>query len=118
MHSRIFDLSCLTFFIFGLLGCGNPQIEHPKSKPVPNQVIENQVVEVTCGLCKFGLHANECHIAIKLGEGTCFVDGVDAGDPAKMHEPDGYCVAIRKAKVSGEVINNRFKAKSFELLPK
>jgi hypothetical protein len=49
--------------------------------------------------------------------GKCyFVDGTSIDDHGDAHAGDGFCEAIRKAKVQGEIVNNRFKATYFELI--
>jgi hypothetical protein len=68
-------------------------------------------------LCHFGLSAPQCDLAVKIKGKAYFVEGVELGDHNKMHEPGGYCATIRKAKVSGQIQNQKFKALSYELLP-
>lgn len=78
----------------------------------------NQVVEASCGQCKFGLKGNGCSLAVRLDGKAYFVDGADINQHGDAHADDGFCNAIRKAEVKGKIVNNRFKAKSFKLLPK
>ena len=59
-----------------------------------------QIVEASCGQCNFGM------------TGKAKIDKF--GD---AHAKDGFCNAIRKAKVSGKIKKNRFIASSFTLLP-
>lgn len=46
-----------------------------------------------------------------------FVDGTGIDDHGDAHANDGFCNKIRKAKVQGEVVEGRFKARYFALLP-
>nr|MBC7614323.1 hypothetical protein [Pseudopedobacter sp.] len=45
-----------------------------------------------------------------------FVDGTDIDDHGDAHADDGFCNAISKAKVKGEIVKGRFKATEFMLL--
>ena len=56
---------------------------------------KTQIVEAACGQCQFKIKGH--------------------GD---AHADDGFCAAIRKAEVAGEIVDNRFKAIFFKLLPK
>jgi hypothetical protein len=117
MFMKIFKTLPLALAGFLWCGCGDNVNEPVATSTVKNQVVDSKIFEVSCGQCKFGLKGEGCHLAIKLDDGACFVDGVDIGDPVLMHKPGGYCVMIRKAKVSGQVVNHRFQAKAYELLP-
>jgi len=44
------------------------------------------------------------------------VDGTTIHDHGDAHADDGFCRAIRQAKVKGEIIDGRFKAESFTLV--
>ena len=76
-----------------------------------------QVVEASCGQCQF--HMTEktgCDLAVRIDEKPYFVDGTTIDQHGDPHAKDGFCNAIRRAEVSGEVKEGRFKAKSFELV--
>jgi hypothetical protein len=77
-----------------------------------------QLVEASCGQCKFGLKAKGCDLAVRINGKAYFVDGTAIDDHGDAHADDGFCNAIRKAEVKGEVVNGRFKASYFKLLPK
>ena len=75
------------------------------------------VVEVSCGECQFKMPGKGCDLAVRL-EGRCyFVDGVHIDQLGDAHAADGFCNAIRKARVTGQIKEGRFLAASFELLP-
>ncbi len=74
-------------------------------------------VEASCGQCKLGLKSKGCSLAIRMKGQAYFVDGTDIDSHGDAHANDGFCNRIRKAKVQGEVVNNRFKATYFQLLP-
>ena len=86
------------------------------SKPDPNKKI--QVVEASCGECQFGLEGKSCDLAVRIDGKPYFVDGTTIDEHGDAHAKDGFCKAVRKAEVQGEIVNNRFKATYFKLLPK
>lgn len=75
-----------------------------------------QVVEAACGQCKFGLPGKTCDLAVRADGKSYFVDGTTIDEHGDAHAKDGFCLAIRKAEVRGELIGNRFKASYFKLL--
>lgn len=46
-----------------------------------------------------------------------FVDGTGIDDHGDSHAKDGFCEKIRKAEIKGSLVNNRFVATYFKLLP-
>lgn len=76
-----------------------------------------QTVEAACGQCKFGLSGEDCNLAVRIKGKAYFVDGSKIDDHGDAHADDGFCNKIRKANVSGSIVNNRFVATSFKLLP-
>ncbi len=74
-------------------------------------------VEVSCGKCKFGLPGNTCDMAVRIKDKAYYVDGAAIDDFGDAHEKDGFCNAIRKAEVQGDVVENRFKLTYIKLLP-
>jgi hypothetical protein len=79
---------------------------------------EKQIVELSCGQCQFHLTSQEgCDLAVRINDESYFVDGADIDDFGDAHDKDtGFCEAIRKAEVTGEIIDNRFKVSSVKLL--
>jgi hypothetical protein len=78
---------------------------------------KSQIVEVSCGECQFGMKGKSCDLAIRIDGKTYFVDGTKINDHGNAHAKDGFCETIRKAEVTGEIVNDRFKVTSFTLLP-
>ena len=77
-----------------------------------------QTVEASCGQCKFGMKGQAgCSLAVRINGVPYFVDGTSIDKHGDAHAKDGFCEAIRTARVSGSVVNNRFVATSFALLP-
>jgi hypothetical protein len=83
-----------------------------KEEPKP------QIVEASCGQCQFGIEGHGCELAVRMDGKYYFVDGSSIDSHGDAHADDGFCAAIRKAEVTGKVVDNRFKATSFKLLPK
>jgi hypothetical protein len=81
-------------------------------------VVKNKIVETSCGQCKFGMKSKKgCDLAIRMDGKSYFVDGTKIDDHGDSHGKDGFCEAIRKAKITGEIVGDRFKATAFKLLP-
>jgi hypothetical protein len=75
-----------------------------------------QIVEASCGECKFGMKGKSCDLAVRIDGKSYFVDGTTIHDHGDAHADNGFCNAIRKAYVTGEIVGNRFKATSFTLI--
>jgi len=98
-------------YIFLLL-VGNSLYAQEKKEAKP------QVVEVSCGQCKFGMTEKKgCDLAVRIDGKSYFVEGTKIDDHGDAHAHDGFCEAIRKAEVVGEIKDNRFVVTQFKLLP-
>ena len=84
------------------------------AKPDPNKKL--MTVETACGQCQFKLKGKGCSLAVRINGKAYFVDGTDIDDHGDAHAQDGFCNAIRKAQVQGNIINDRFKATYFKLV--
>ena len=80
-----------------------------------SKVIKKEV-EASCGQCQFGLKGGGCDLAVRIDGKAYYIDGTDINDHGDAHGSDGFCNAIRKAKVEGEIVDGKFKATKFELL--
>ncbi|GAA3924374.1 DUF6370 family protein [Hymenobacter algoricola] len=78
---------------------------------------EIRVVEAACGQCRLGLPGQSCDLAIRLNGQAYFVDGTTIDSHGDAHAKDGFCSAIRQAEVQGTVVDNRFRATYFRLVP-
>lgn len=88
-----------------------------KEAPQPDASKKLVTVDASCGQCKLGLKGKGCSLAVKIDDKAYFVDGSDIDSHGDAHADDGFCNKVRKAMVQGEVVNNRFKATYFKLLP-
>ncbi len=76
-----------------------------------------QIVEAACGQCQFEMKGNGCDLAVRIDGKSYFVDGTSIDSHGDAHANDGFCAAIRQAEVVGSILDNRFKATSFKLVP-
>ncbi len=83
----------------------------------PDSTQKIQVVEAACGECQFKLPGKGCHLAVRMEGKAYFVDGTSIDEHGDAHAGDGFCNAIRKAEVQGKLIDKRFAATYFKLLP-
>lgn len=83
-----------------------------KKEPKP------QIVEVSCGQCQFGMTEKKgCDLAVRIDGKSYFVEGTKIDEHGDAHAHDGFCEAIRKAEVVGEIKDNKFVVSSFKLIP-
>lgn len=88
-----------------------------QSKNLPDSTKKIQVVEASCGQCQFHMTGKKgCDLAVRIDGKAYFVDGTKIDDHGDAHASDGFCEAIRKAEVQGEIVDGRFKATYFKLL--
>ena len=92
-----------------------PAAATPVAAPDPTKPV--QQVEASCGQCRLGLPGKSCDLAVRIEGKAYFVDGTTIDSHGDAHAKDGFCQAIRKAEVQGQVVNNRFVATYFRLLP-
>jgi hypothetical protein len=79
------------------------------------QKMDTLLVEASCGECQFGLKGKSCDLAVRINGKAYFVEGTKIDDHGDAHAKDGFCNAIRQAKVVGTIINDRFVASYFKL---
>jgi hypothetical protein len=78
-----------------------------------NKVYE---LETACGTCMFKMKGESCKLAVKFKNKDNYVEGTGIDDHGDAHDKDGFCNAIRKAKVKGELIGDKFVVSYFELI--
>jgi hypothetical protein len=59
-----------------------------------------------------------CRLAVRIDGKSYFVEKADIDEFGDAHAKDGFCNAIRKAKVQGEIIEDKFVASYFEIIEK
>jgi hypothetical protein len=106
-------VSISAMFIAGV-AMSQTKVSTLTDKPDPAKKL--QVVEASCGECNFGLTGKSCDLAVRIGGKSYFVDGTSINDHGDAHAKDGFCEAVRKAEVQGEIVDGRFKATYFKLV--
>ena len=110
MRSFFSSIVCFLFISSAFGQKSDPKV----STPDPNKKI--QIVETACGECQFKLSGKGCDLAVRIDGKSYFVDGTDIDSHGDAHAKDGFCNAVRKAEVQGEIVNDRFKVTYFKLL--
>ena len=90
-YFSLFIIFCFTIINFSFAGCGSCNVS--KKKPISPDA--NFVTSIT----EDG----------KIND----VKGTDIDDHGDSHAEEGFCNAIRVAKVKGEIKKNRLEAESF-----
>lgn len=103
----------VAFMFFSAIGYGQVAKGLAKKPDASKKVM---TVDASCGECNFGLQGSDCDLAVKIDGKAYFVDGVDISHYGHPHDKNGFCLAVRKAEVQGEVKDGRFKASYFKLL--
>lgn len=83
----------------------------------PNPAMKIQLVDVSCGMCQFGLGGKDCKLAVRINNKAYYVEGAGIDDFGDAHADDGFCNTIRKAKVQGTVEGNVFKVTWLQPMP-
>ena len=76
------------------------------------------IVEAACGQCQFQMKGKGCTLAVRIKGKSYFVEKAHIDAFGDAHDKMGFCNAIRKAKVQGELVDNKFVASYFELIDK
>lgn len=94
-----------------LMGCADT------SADAATVEVNDEVIEVACGTCQLNMEGSGCEAAVRIDGKTYFMDGAPAELAETEHDADGICMCVREAKVTGKVVDGRFKAEKFELQP-
>ena len=101
-----------------VINTSNAQDTTTNKKLVFNPKSTTYEVEATCGTCMYKMEGKGCHLAIKLNGKNYFVEGTGIDDHGDAHDNEGFCNAIKKAKVQGSVVKDKFLVTYFELIKK
>ena len=102
-------------FCFFVLSAPGQTTTSKTTIPDPNKKI--QVVDISCGKCKLGLPGKTCELAVRVDGKAYYADGAGIDNFGDAHATDGFCNAIRKAEVQGELVDDRFKITYIKILP-
>ena len=98
--------------LVSLPGCGSNR-DASQARSFTNRI----VVETACGQCQFKMPGKGCDLAVRIEGQSFFVDGVNIDQLGDAHAADGFCNAVRQARVTGQIKDGRFAVATFELLP-
>lgn len=120
-HSLGILLLCVLLSGFGCQPKGSHlvfEVESPESESAISSVLELKLanVDLSCGQCQFGMPGDGCDLAIRMENKLYYVDGSSIDDHGDAHAEDGLCNCVRKAIVSGKVVNGRFIASDLKLV--
>lgn len=101
--------------LFALLCVLSLGMQAQDTKPAL-KIEKPQLVEASCGPCKFEMPGKDCVLAVRIAGKAYLVSGTGLDDHGDAHGPNGFCNKIRKAQVTGEVKAGRFAVKSFKLV--
>jgi len=74
------------------------------------------IVEASCGQCQFKMTGKGCTLAVRIEGKSYFVEKADIDEFGDAHSIEGFCNVIKKAKVQGEIIGDKFVVCYFEIL--
>ena len=119
MQNYMTQFFVLLVFVTLAIGCQQQvtEVQPEQQSATTEQQYRELVVEAACGQCEFGLPEKGCDLAIRTEGKTYYVDGIEIDDHGDAHADDGFCNAVRRARVQGGVENGRFVTTSFTLLP-
>jgi len=103
----------LALAVLAMFGCSMEP--HPAHAPI-SEGLSERTVEAACGQCQFELPGDGCDLAVRIQGVPYFVDGTGIDDHGDAHAADGFCNAVRGARVSGNVVDGRFHASAFTLV--
>lgn len=82
----------------------------------PDIQVVDQVVDIACGECQFGMEGTNCDLAVRVDGQPYFVDGFSIDDFGDAHAADGLCNAIKQARVTGRIEGERFIADTMDVV--
>ena len=109
--NHLFHIIMKTVLLTALLALGVSACAQEKKSE-----ITDLVVDASCGECQFEMEGKSCDLAVKIDGRTYYVEGIKIDDYGDAHAHNGFCNAVRKAKVTGDIKNDKFVATHFVLI--
>ena len=106
---HLFFSLCMVFSFMVIFGQDTTTLKFNPSK-------KSMLVEAACGQCQFHMKGKGCTLAVRIKGKSYFVEKAHIDAFGDAHDTEGFCNAIRKAKVQGQVVGGKFIASYFELL--
>ena len=106
--------SILISFLFGIISLSAFSQDSTFAKLDPTKKV--LIVDAACGQCQFKMPGKGCALAIKIKGKAYFVDKAGIDDFGDAHSDEGFCNAVRKAKVQGVVNKGKFVPTYFKVL--
>jgi hypothetical protein len=103
----------LISFVFSIICIHSFSQDSTFAKIDPSKKVS--IVEASCGQCQFKMPGKGCTLAVRINGKAYFVDKAHIDGFGDAHAKMGFCNAIRKAKVQGAVVNNKFVPTYFVL---
>lgn len=99
-------------------GCCAAEPEPPEaSEPATESVVlQDRIVDASCGQCQLDLPGSGCDLAIAFDGTAYYVDGSHIDDHGDAHGADGLCNAVRRARVTGRLVDGRVAVEEFVLI--
>ena len=89
---------------------------YQSTSATPDSSKQILLVDASCGQCQFGMKGSGCSLAVLIDGKSYFVEGTDIDAYGDAHAHDGFCEAIRKAEVQGEIKGDKFITSYFKLI--
>ena len=80
----------------------------------PNIQVIN--VKASCGICMFDMDGFKCELAVNIYGDKYYVEGTDIDDYGDAHSDEGFCNAIRDAKIQGKIVDDKYIVTYFKLI--
>tara|TARA_Y100001958_G_scaffold94304_1_gene64532 strand:- start:306 stop:638 length:333 start_codon:yes stop_codon:yes gene_type:complete len=72
--------------------------------------------KASCGICMFDMDGFKCELAVNIDGIKYYVEGTDFDDYGDAHSDNGFCNAIRDAKLQGQIVDDKYIATYFKLI--
>lgn len=104
----------LFYFLYSIMSISAFSQDSTFAKLDPTKKV--LIVDAACGQCQFKMPGKGCTLAIKIKGKAYFVDKAGIDDFGDAHSDEGFCNAVRKAKVQGVVNKGKFVPTYFKVL--